>query len=107
MGYILSLILRPLLRGSEWFFWFFVTKNNSPGVSQGSTNREENDKCISVNKLTNNLTTVVITRDLKRVFDVCCCFLTGICVFFFWLTTYYRHGHNLVLLTFTIKPQIV
>ena len=33
-----------------------------------------------------------------------CCFITGICVFFFfWLTAYYRHGHNFALLKFTIK----
>ena len=34
------------------FLFFLSQKNNSPGVSQGSTNREENEKCISVNKLT-------------------------------------------------------
>ena len=28
--------------------------------------------------------------------------VSGICVYF-WLTTYYRHSHNLVLLKFTIK----
>ena len=42
-----------------------------------------------------------IRKDLSA-FDVFCYFITKICVFF-WLTTYYRHGHNLVLLKFTIK----
>ena len=37
-------------------------------------------------------------RDWKSAFHVFCCFITGICVFF-WLTTYYRHGFNLVLFT--------
>ena len=31
------------------------------------------------------------------------CFITGICVFFFWLTTYYRYDNNLVLLKSTTK----
>ena len=26
---------------------------------------------------------------------------------FFWLTTYYRHGHNLVLLKLTLKQLVV
>ena len=34
-----------------------------------------------------------------------CCFILGICVLF-WLTTYYRHGHNLVLLKFTTKQLV-
>ena len=62
---------------------------------------------------------LVIIRDKKSAFDVFCCFISGIFVFFccffslsffhfsffffFGLTTYNRHGHNLVLLKFTIK----
>ena len=42
-GYLL-LILCPLSRGFEWFF--FVTKNNSPGMSRGSTRGEASGKCI-------------------------------------------------------------
>ena len=43
-GY-LSLILCPLSRGSEGFF--FVTKNNSPGVSPRVNHGKGNDKCIN------------------------------------------------------------
>ena len=43
-GY-LSLILCPLSRGSEKFF--FVRKNNSPGVSPRANHGKGNDKCIN------------------------------------------------------------
>ena len=39
---------------------------------------------------------LVIISGEKSAFDVFCCFITGICVFFGW-NTYSWHGHNLVL----------
>ena len=45
---------------------------------------------------------LVIVRDKKSAFDIFCCFVAGIWVSF-WLTSYYRHGDNLVLLKFKIK----
>ena len=41
-------------------------------------------------------------KDWNIVFNEFCCYITGILVFF-WLTTYYRQGHNLDLLKFTTK----
>ena len=42
----------------------------------------------------------MIIRDHKSAFDMLSCFIPKI---FFWLTTYDKHRHNLVLLKFTIK----
>ena len=40
--FVINLI--PFTQGFEWFL--FVVKNNSKGVSKGSTHGEANDKCI-------------------------------------------------------------
>ena len=52
----LSFVLCPLPRGFEWFL--FVTKNNSPRVSRGSTHGEANDKCIMIAKIDSGMLTL-------------------------------------------------
>ena len=51
--FVIILCLFP--RGLEWFL--LVTKNNSLGVSRGSTHGEANDKCI--NELLKRMTSTI------------------------------------------------
>ena len=43
---------------------------------------------------------LVLICNKKSAFDVFCCIITGFACLF-WLTTCYRHGHNLVVLKFS------
>ena len=80
-----------------------------PSSSSTNEKKNQNQPCIRDFSRALNKLQVITSNDQRLEKCVRClffCFITGICVFFFffffWFTTFYRHGHNLVLLKYTI-----